>query len=215
MVPLTTVRRIGRSENGRKWRSWRSAGVTALLAVLATACTSVLEHPGVTVPCAALRYTVTTNDVEISQSRLDAVSAAVEEFGALVGRPVELVIDEAATAAGNGPGDPVVFELAWPEDDPDGLGFAEPHITGSSFDGGWVMLNPTIRNAPTGLIRRLVLHELGHLHGLAHVDDAGELMDPSLAAGDWGPGDLLGLFTTLDGGCQGSTLLAELLVFVE
>jgi hypothetical protein len=182
-----------------------------LFGLVAGACTSVLQHPGVTVPCAALRYSVTTNDVVISQPRLDAISGAVEEFGSLIGRPVELVIDEDATAAGNHAGDPVVFELVWPEDDPDGLGFAEPHISGASYDGGWVMLNPTIRNAPTGLIRRLVLHELGHLHGLAHVDDPGELMDPTLAADDWGPGDLVGLFTTLDGGCQGSSLLAELL----
>ena len=71
------------------------------------------------------------------------------------------------------------------------------------------MIDPTIRNAPTGLIRRLVLHELGHLHGLDDVDDPGELMDPSLAASAWGPGDLFGLAMTHGGGCAGARLSAE------
>lgn len=211
MLVLITVRGIGRSRTCRQWRSRAGTGSLIGLAVLASACTSLLRDPGVDATCAPLRYSVTVHEVALSSDRLDAIDDAVHEFGALLGRAVEPVDDDSRTAAGNNPGDPIVFELTWPEGDPAGLGFAEPHITGSSYDGGWVMLNPTIRHAPTGLIRRLVLHELGHLVGLDDVDDPGELMDPSLATDEWGPGDLVGLLVTHDGGCAGTTLGGELL----
>lgn len=41
--------------------------------------------------------------------------------------------------------------------------------------------------------RAVVLHELGHVLGLAHVDDRGELMYRSLTRTSFGPGDLEGL----------------------
>lgn len=205
------MRGIGRS--GARGGSRPVAPVTALLAVLAmalvsAACTYELRDPGVTAGCGPLRYTVTEHDIDLSAGRRAAIDDAVAEFGALVGRTVEPIDDSGQVASGNAPGDPVVFEFAWPDEQPAGLGFAEPHVVGSSYEGGWVMLNPSLRNAPTGLIRRLVLHELGHLHGLEHVDDPGELMDPSLTAGEWGPGDLFGLFVTHDGGCPGATLVS-------
>jgi hypothetical protein len=177
------------------------------LALLAPACRYELRDPGVTAGCGPLRYTVTEHDVGLTGDRRAAIDDAVAEFAALVGRTVESLDDSGQVASGNAPGDPVVFEFAWPDEQPAGLGFAEPHVVGSSYAGGWVMLNPSLRNAPTGVIRRLVLHELGHLHGLEHVDDPGELMDPSLAAEQWGPGDLFGLYVTHDGGCPGATLV--------
>jgi hypothetical protein len=39
----------------------------------------------------------------------------------------------------------------------------------------------------------VVLHELGHVLGLDHVDDPGQLMFPSVTRTDYGPGDLEGL----------------------
>jgi hypothetical protein len=41
--------------------------------------------------------------------------------------------------------------------------------------------------------RAVVLHELGHVLGLAHVEDRGELMYPTLTRTGFGPGDLDGL----------------------
>jgi hypothetical protein len=42
--------------------------------------------------------------------------------------------------------------------------------------------------------RGVVLHEIGHLVGLAHVSDPGQLMHPSSGdVADFGPGDLSGL----------------------
>ncbi len=170
-------------------------------ALLSAGCTVVLRDPGVSNGCGPLRYSFNTHDITLTPERRAAVDDAIAEFGALVGRSVEPSASGGATAESNRPGDPIAFELAWPEDDPDGLGYAEPHIVGDSYAGGWVMLNPIIRHAPPGLIRRLVLHELGHLHGLADVEDGQELMDPSLVAEMWGPGDLLGLVITHNGGC--------------
>jgi len=168
----------------------------------------VLRDPGVSAGCGPLRYTVNAHEVAISPERLAAIDAAVDEFGQLLGRPVEHSAPEGATAQGNQPGDPIVFDLSWPAENPAGLGFAEPHVVEAGYDGGWVRLNPIIRHAPTGLIRRLVLHELGHLNGLADVDDPDELMDPTLVATQWGPGDLAGLALTHSGGCSGSPLEA-------
>lgn len=178
--------------------------------MLAAGCTFDLRDPGVTVGCGPLRYRVNLHDVSLSTAQVDAIDHAVEEFALLVGRPAEALDSAGASAAENEPGDPIVFEMTWPDDQPSGLGYAEPHIQGSSYDGGWILLNPMLRHAPVGLIRRLVLHELGHLHGLDHVDDPNERMDPSLAASTWGPGDLVGLLVTHDGGCAGSSLGAEL-----
>jgi hypothetical protein len=50
--------------------------------------------------------------------------------------------------------------------------------------------------------RAIVLHELGHLVGLAHVPDAAELMNAeNLGLLDYGPGDLAGLAELGSGPC--------------
>jgi predicted Zn-dependent protease len=42
--------------------------------------------------------------------------------------------------------------------------------------------------------RAILMHELGHVVGLAHVDDPGELMyDDNVGRTSFGPGDLRGL----------------------
>lgn len=215
MVKLITVRRIGRSGGDAAWRGSTAspvAGVVmvAVLALIGSACTVAFRDVGVRAGCGALQYRVDLNDVDLTAAQVDAIDDAVEEFGELVGRPVEAVDADGEPAAVDGSGGAILFELAWPDEEPAGLGFAEPHLTGATYDGGWIMLNPAIRRAPAGVIRRLVLHELGHLHGLADVEDPGELMDPSLASSDWGPGDLVGLLATHDGGCPGARLAGAL-----
>lgn len=50
--------------------------------------------------------------------------------------------------------------------------------------------------------RAIVMHELGHLVGLAHVDDPLELMgEQNMIPLDFGPGDLQGLATLGSGSC--------------
>lgn len=48
----------------------------------------------------------------------------------------------------------------------------------------------------------VLLHELGHLVGLAHVDSTDELMHPSSGGPEWGPGDLVGLDALGQGTCR-------------
>ncbi len=66
------------------------------------------------------------------------------------------------------------------------------------FVSGWVAVNANDPNPPgwdfPGAQGPTVLHELGHVMGLDHVDSRAELMEPS--GGDmtnFGPGDLAGL----------------------
>jgi len=62
----------------------------------------------------------------------------------------------------------------------------------------------SILRMPQGraLVRAVILHELGHVVGLGHVDDPRELMyaETSLIT-DFGPGDLAGLASLGRGGC--------------
>jgi hypothetical protein len=52
------------------------------------------------------------------------------------------------------------------------------------------------------LVRAVILHELGHLVGLGHVDDATQLMYPVTGKViDYAPGDLAGLAALGRGGC--------------
>lgn len=72
-------------------------------------------------------------------------------------------------------------------------------------DGGVFVTGQVVFNAERvlqgGFVTRqshwggTILHELGHLVGLDHVDDDGELMypRPGLGPATWGPGDLAGL----------------------
>jgi len=49
--------------------------------------------------------------------------------------------------------------------------------------------------------RAIVMHELGHVLGLAHVDDSHEVMAPSGGPTQWGPGDRKGLARLGKGPC--------------
>ena len=53
------------------------------------------------------------------------------------------------------------------------------------------------------LVEAVIAHELGHVVGLAHVADTGELMhEANLRLLDWGPGDRAGLAIAGAGGCE-------------
>ena len=67
-------------------------------------------------------------------------------------------------------------------------------------------LNTETLTIPGGaaLVRAVVLHELGHVVGLAHVDDARELMyRDNVGQTSFGSGDLAGLAALGRGRCVG------------
>jgi hypothetical protein len=80
----------------------------------------------------------------------------------------------------------------------------------SVYVTGAVELDPArlsgIQRSPGGdkIVRAVVLHELGHLVGLAHVADATQIMYPQSQAAvtDFGAGDLTGLRALGKGQCQ-------------
>lgn len=83
-----------------------------------------------------------------------------------------------------------------------------------SYDGDWYDTGEIVLDAPDlaaiareegyEVARGVVMHELGHVVGLDHVDVKGELMQPEGERGivDWGPGDRAGLASLGGGACR-------------
>ena len=78
------------------------------------------------------------------------------------------------------------------------------------LEGGTVLLDSTdvagLLKTGQGraLARAVIMHEIGHVVGLAHVADPSELMNASnTSLTTWGPGDLEGLAIAGAGPCEG------------
>ena len=73
-----------------------------------------------------------------------------------------------------------------------GIGASDPRDAGTNpvYVSGTVVLNS---DSPDRDLKPTIMHELGHLVGLAHVSTRSELMSPTEEATAWGPGDLEGL----------------------
>ena len=99
----------------------------------------------------------------------------------------------------------------------DVLAFAHPELGESDrsdqYVSGWVVVDSGGRFEDSGRysLELVLMHELGHIVGLAHVKDPDELMFSGQDAGDarpyqmddWGPGDLRGLEQVgADQGCM-------------
>jgi hypothetical protein len=115
---------------------------------------------------------------------------------------------------------PVLVAWTTPEDqhglegDVIGLGgssrSSDPVTGRARYVTGTVALDtPAMRRLlqrPDGMLaaRAILMHELGHVVGLAHVDDPNELMyDDNVGRTDFGPGDLQGLAVLGRGACVG------------
>lgn len=191
-------------------------GLAAMaFAVAASGCTYELRDEGVLASCAPLAFVINSHGAGLGTVQHDAIVDAIHEFGALVGREVDYLGGTTTTHRDHELGDPILIELVWPDNAPDFLDFANPYINNDRYDGGWMYFNPVIKTAPPGMIRRLVMHELGHMHGLGDVDDTAELMNSYLTAAGWGQGDLVGFVVTHAGGCEGSTLIGDILTMAS
>lgn len=183
----------------------------AAVGLVASSCTFELRDPGVTVACDPIVFEINTHQARFGDDQFDAVIDAFEEFGELVGRDVHYNGTTTTTYKTHTVDDPVLLELTWPDEAPDFLGFSEAAIADGEYVSGWMYFNPAIAQAPAEMVRRLVMHEIGHLYGLLDVDDSTQMMDPRLTTDDWGQGDLAGLTVTHDLGCSNSRIIETLL----
>lgn len=162
-------------------------------------------------PCEPVRYLVNPqgapsgweNQIEDAVAEVESRTGLVFEY---LGTTDDRSFDDRLDAAGN----PEPVLIGWADaaevgdlaDDVAGLG--GPTMVGRgrlrAYVTGIVVLDREVtdelQDAPQGArsMRGLLLHELGHLVGLAHVDDPGELMYPrGTLRSEYGPGDLAGL----------------------
>lgn len=97
--------------------------------------------------------------------------------------------------------DPDDTDISFKRDGHTAAGVAAPLVPPDGGDvlvSGWIAINLADPNPPgfnfVGAQGPVVLHELGHVMGLDHVESTGELMEPSGGGvTDFGAGDLEGL----------------------
>jgi hypothetical protein len=177
-------------------------------------------------PCRPIHYVVRPDHQPANGARM--IADAFARLSAVTGFRF---VDDGATTEGPTPhrkpyqkdryGDrwaPVLVLWATPDEEPDfGVEFAgeasTQQVRSASGDYVYVTGEVDLDPAKIGQIgqrhgeaeaRSILLHELGHLMGLAHVNDSGEVMYPSPRAGitEFQPGDLAGLHTLATGPCQ-------------
>lgn len=164
-------------------------------------------------PCRPVRYQVNPQDApedwrELVDDGVAEVSAATGLEFQDEGTTDDRGFDDRSGGIGIGGPDPVLIGWA-DEDEVEGLagdvaGLAGP-VTLSRAGYGRYVSGMVVLDADTyadldGAVggraqqRAILIHELGHLVGLAHVDDEGELMHATnLGRTEFGPGDLTGL----------------------
>lgn len=164
-------------------------------------------------PCRPIRFVV--NPEGAPEGWRELVDDGVAEVSAATGLEFEdegttedRGFDERSGGIGIGGPDPVLIGWA-DEEEVEGLagdvaGLAGPVTLSSAGFGryvsGMVVLDADTYEDLDGMVggreqqRSILIHELGHLVGLAHVDDEGELMHATnLGRTEFGPGDLTGL----------------------
>ncbi len=169
-------------------------------------------------PCRPVQVVVNTRTGPADA--VDLVADALDEMAELTGLSFDLggVVTAAPTAdwqpERDGDGwQPVL--IAWTDDDEmDELAGKVLGLGGSAWtdeDGarryvtGQVLLDgPQLASLGPDQTRATLLHELGHLVGLDHVEDDESLMQPFSGPEEWGSGDLAGLAQLGRGSCAGT-----------
>ena len=176
-------------------------------------------------PCLPIRYTINSDLAPTDSTGI--IGEAVGEISRLTGLSFEYVgvshdpvrwQQKVAPSVLVGVYPPV--EIAWAKDSEftalkgDVLGFGgSTYLSGTGVESRYVTGSVALRAAQLGQILRttggrsfvkaVVLHELGHVVGLAHVHDTKELMNPEIVRqSDFGPGDRQGLALLGQGSCH-------------
>jgi len=173
-------------------------------------------------PCRSIHYVINpaggppgaTGLVEQAVARVEQASGLVFEYG---GETDERPHWDSPVLPVLGTRRPVLVSWARPDEVPQlsgevaGIGGSVPVGAGDGrlrYATGGITLDAAsfaaLATQPDGVReeRAIVLHELGHVLGLAHVADPGELMNAAnLGLLDFGPGDLAGLARLGAGRC--------------
>lgn len=163
-------------------------------------------------PCAPIHYTVSTprapDDFEqVVHGAVGLVSAASGYAFVYDGPTTDRDFRAHLTPGRAGPvliGFAVSAEVPGLTGDVAGLGGSVPSRDGVHYSTGVVMLDASVYRRDDALEyrRAIVMHELGHVLGLGHVEDDGELMnDDNLGRTDFGPGDVAGLLALRAASC--------------
>jgi hypothetical protein len=178
-------------------------------------------------PCAPIHYVVNTSlappgsiaDVHEAVRRVSGATGIAFEYDGLTDEEPSVYREVFQQDRYGDRWAPVLIAWADPDDsdipfvreDRVAAGVAVPVIPPTRFEdvyvSGWIAINADDPNPPgfalAGEQGPVILHELGHLMGLGHVQSVGELMHP--AGGgvvDFGPGDREGLEQLgASGGC--------------
>ncbi len=170
-------------------------------------------------PCAPIHVVINPRTAVEGADRM--VAEALDSVSAATGLTFvdDGTTDEApSTRRGGAPGSRGPVLIAWSDpEESTSLKGAVAGVAGSIstrggrwFDTGAVTLDgPQLKRivrqrSGWEAARAVVLHELGHLVGLDHVDAEGELMQPEARPDvtDWGPGDREGLAALGGGACR-------------
>ena len=168
--------------------------------------------------CAPLHYVVNVDGAPSNDPKASFVFSAVKRASAASG--LKFVYDGPTTevaSAWNTRGGPILITFAHEADFPalaggvDGFGGSSRTLEGHPlrYLTGRIVLEQEAfeeiggRAGGRSQQRAVVLHELGHVLGLAHVDDRHEVMyEKGVRISDYGPGDLKGLKILGSGPCS-------------
>jgi hypothetical protein len=147
--------------------------------------------------CNALRYELNAGTAGPRQRR--ALHRAVQHLAAVTGRGAVFVgpTDDRRSDGERSADEPILVEFYWPADAPAAAGFAEPFLQGDHYVGGSLYLHTDLAEAPARLVRRIAIHELGHLAGLAHNPDPDSALHPDAPRTRFTAADRAALATTM------------------
>ena len=172
-----------------------------------------LLDPGVAYPCAPIHYVVSEAEappdfVQVVHGAVGKISAASGYRFFFDGMTPDRDFEAHVTTGRAGPvliGFATASEVPQFAGDVIGLGRSVPG-GGARYTTGAIMLDATKYADQHDMAERqaIVMHELGHVLGLDHVEDDGELMNRrNIGRTTLGPGDLAGLRHQLALSCPG------------